>query len=65
MKLTGTVSDDLALWVKERIESGEFYNTSHVLQKALLQFREVSEGKASGAHGTPPSNGNGKKGKAT
>lgn len=60
MKISGTVSDDLGEWVKEKIRSGEFYNTSHFLQKAVLQFKQSTEG----APATPPSNGNGKKGKA-
>jgi Arc/MetJ-type ribon-helix-helix transcriptional regulator len=65
MKLSGTVPDDLGLWVKEKIGSGEFYNTSHALQIALSQLKQNSEGRSPDPHGTAPPNGNGKKGKGS
>lgn len=64
MKLSGTIPTDLALWVQQKIDSGEFYNTSHILQKAIAQLKQNSEGQPSATRAAPAYDGVGKKAKA-
>jgi len=46
VKVHGTIDADQHKWIIEQIESGKFYNASHVLKTAITALQnEINSGK--------------------
>jgi Arc/MetJ-type ribon-helix-helix transcriptional regulator len=45
MKVSGTVDDEIYIWMKKRIGDGTYYNQSHAIQRGLLKLKEEVDGK--------------------
>lgn len=38
-----SVDDELADWIKQEVEKGEFRNRSHLVEQAIVEFRKRHE----------------------